>query len=75
MATSGIDMVEYGKLINKVDQLEASVERMAGQIDNLVALVNQGRGAFWVAVLVGGAISSVVTFVATKLQVVQGLIK
>lgn len=68
-------MVEYGKLINKVDQLEASVERMAGQIDNLVALVNQGRGAFWVAVLVGGAISSVVTFVATKLQVVQGLIK
>lgn len=74
MAT-GIDPIEYGKLINKVDQLEASVEKMANQIDTLVALVNQGRGAFWVAVIVGGAISSIVTFVASKMQFMQGFMK
>jgi hypothetical protein len=40
---------------------------MSTQIDALMAIVNQGRGAFWLAILVGGAISSIVTFAATKM--------
>jgi hypothetical protein len=64
---SDIDPVAFGHLTAKVDNLEKAVDKMSGQIDALMALVNQGRGAFWLAVLAGGAISSVVTFLATKL--------
>lgn len=73
--STSIDPIHYGQLINKVDQLEATVEKMAGQIDQLMALVNEGRGAFWLAVLVGGTISSVVTFFATRMQIFAGVVK
>jgi hypothetical protein len=67
-----IDPIEYGKLLSDVEQLKKTVDKMASQIDTLVALVNQGRGAFWLAIFVGGSISSVVTFVATKMQLFAG---
>jgi hypothetical protein len=71
---SDINPQEFGRLTAKVEGLEASVKKMSDQIDDLMAIVNQGRGAFWLAVLVGGAISSVVTWVASKLGVL-GLMK
>ena len=71
----GIDPIQYGGLVQKVDKLEETVDKMAAQIDDLMAIVNQGRGAFWLAIFVGGAISSVVTFVATKLQIFAGIVK
>jgi hypothetical protein len=61
------DYQQLGQLRAQVDNLESTVRKMADQIDALMAIVNQGRGAFWLAVLVGGAISSVVTFVVTKI--------
>ena len=64
---SPIDPVAFGQLTAKVENLERTVGKMASQIDDLMAIVNQGRGAFWLAVLVGGAISSAVTFLVTKL--------
>lgn len=75
MSANSIDPIKYGQLLNKVDQLEATVDKMALQIDQLMALVNQGRGAFWLAVLLGGTISSVVTFLASKMQFMQGFMK
>lgn len=72
--TQQIDLQEFGRLTAKVEHLETTVNRMSQQIDELMAIVNKGRGAFWLAVLVGGAISSVVTFVATKLGF-PGLLK
>lgn len=62
-----IDPVAFGQLTAKVDNLEKTVDKMARQIDDLMAIVNQGRGAFWLAVLAGGAISSAVTWAASKM--------
>jgi hypothetical protein len=62
-----IDPQVFGQLTAKVDNLEKTLEKMSAQVDTLMAIVNQGRGAFWLAVLVGGAISSIVTFLATKI--------
>lgn len=66
------DYQQLGQLRAQVDNLESTVKKMADQIDALMAIVNQGRGAFWLAVLVGGAISSVVTFVVTKIPLGGG---
>jgi len=70
---SVIDPQEYGQLTQQVHSLEKTVEKMATQIDELMALVNQGRGAFWLAILLGGAISSIITFLATKMGI--GILK
>ena len=75
-----IDPIHYGQLTAQVSQLrtdmekmERTIDKMAGQIDVLMGLVNQGRGAFWVALIVGGAISSVGTFLINKLQLFSSI--
>lgn len=71
---SQYDPEQFGRLSERVSILTTEVEKMRVEVANLVALVNQGRGAFWLAVLVGGAISSAVTWILTKVGL-TGLIR
>jgi hypothetical protein len=64
-----IDPVKYGVLWQKVqdyerrfDQMEAKMDKMETNIENLVALANQGRGGFWAGMALVSAISSAVGF-------------
>jgi hypothetical protein len=64
-----IDPVKYGVLWQKVqdyerrfDQMEAKMDKMETNIENLVALANQGRGGFWAGMALVSAISSTVGF-------------
>jgi hypothetical protein len=64
-----IDPVKYGVLWQKVqdyerrfDQMEAKMDKMENNIENLVALANQGRGGFWAGMALVSAISSAVGF-------------
>lgn len=70
-----IDPIHFGKLTAQVEQLEKTVDKMAIQIETLMGLVNQGRGVFWVAIILGGAISSVTTFVVSKIQLFAGFMR
>jgi len=70
-----IDPIQFGKLTAQVEQLEKSVDKMAIQIETLMGLVNQGRGVFWVAIILGGSISSVTTFVVSKMQLFAGFMR
>ena len=67
-----IDPVKYGVLWQKVqdyerrfDQMEAKMDKMESNIENLVALANQGRGGFWAGMALVSAISSAVGFVSS----------
>jgi hypothetical protein len=64
-----IDPVKYGVLWQKVqdyerrfDQMEAKMDKMESNIENLVALANQGRGGFWAGMALVSAISSAIGF-------------
>lgn len=64
-----IDPVKYGVLWQKVqdyerrfDQMEAKMDKMENNIENLVALANQGRGGFWAGMALVSAISSAIGF-------------
>jgi hypothetical protein len=64
-----IDPVKYGVLWQKVedyerrfDQMDAKIDKLEGHIEKLVALANQGRGGFWMGMVLVSAISSVVGF-------------
>lgn len=66
-----IDPVKYGALWQKVqdyerrfDEMSAKIDKLETNIDKLVALANQGRGGFWMGMVVVSAFGSVLGYVA-----------
>ena len=59
MSTPEIDLVKYGVLWQKVESMEAKIDKMESQLETLIALANKGRGGFWMGMLFVSAISSV----------------
>jgi hypothetical protein len=65
-----IDLVKYGVLWQKVedyerrfDDMDKKMTKMEGQLEQLVALANQGRGGFWAGMALVSAISSAMGYV------------
>ena len=68
---SDIDLVKYGVLWQKVedyerrfDDMDKKMTKMEGQLEQLVALANQGRGGFWVGMALVSALSSAIGYVS-----------
>ena len=64
-----IDPVRYGVLWQKVedyerrfDEMGKKMDKMEGQLEQLVGLANQGKGGFWAGMALVSAISSVVGY-------------
>jgi len=61
-----IDMRDFGRLEANVEaqgreigELKGTIDKMAKQIDDLLALANQGRGGLWAGMAIVSAASSV----------------
>ena len=59
------DPVKYGVLWQKVEGYEAKFneiarkqDKMEGQLEQLIALANQGRGGFWMGMLLVSGVST-----------------
>jgi hypothetical protein len=68
---SDIDLVKYGVLWQKVedyerrfDDMDKKMTKMEGQLEQLVALANQGRGGFWAGMALVSALSSAIGYVS-----------
>jgi hypothetical protein len=66
-----IDPVKYGVLWQKVqdyerrfDDMSAKIDKMESSIETLVALANQGRGGFWMGMVIVSAVGSVIGYFA-----------
>jgi len=64
---SEIDLVRYGALYQKVENyeqkfeaMEKKIDKMEANLDHLIALANQGRGGFWMGMLLVSAVSTIV---------------
>ena len=57
-----IDPVEYGKLLAKVDSLEAKMSEMESDIKTLLALANQSKGGFWMGMAIASALGGFITW-------------
>jgi hypothetical protein len=64
-----IDPVKYGVLWQKVqdyerrfDMMDKKIDRMEAQLDQLIALANQGRGGFWAGMALVSAASTAVGY-------------
>jgi len=59
-----IDPVRYGQLWEKVDHLNAKVDKLEEGMEELLALANKGRGGFWMGMAIVSAFSTFIGFVS-----------
>ena len=61
---SDIDLVKYGVLWQKVESMEAKIDKMEAQLDTLIELANKGRGGFWMGMALVSGISSIFGYIS-----------
>ena len=71
MNSPEIDPVKYGVLWQKVqdyerrfDDMSAKIDKMESSIETLVAMANQGKGGFWMGMVIVSAVGSVIGYFA-----------
>lgn len=60
-----IDLVKYGVLWQKVQDMDRKVDKMERQLEELLALANKGKGGLWLGMSIASAFSAFVGFVAS----------
>ena len=71
MIAPEIDPVKYGVLWQKVqdyerrfDEMSAKIDKMESSIETLVAMANQGKGGFWMGMVIVSAVGSLIGYFA-----------
>ena len=75
MADHEIDPVKYGAMWQRVNDYERRFEvidkkldKMEGQIEELLALANKGRGGFWMGMTIASSVGAVVAWLAGHMK-------
>lgn len=59
-----IDPIEYGKLVNSVENLERKVDAMDSDIKRLVAMAERSKGSLWALMGVASVAGGFMTWLA-----------
>jgi len=70
---SDIDLVKYGQLWQKVEDLTQKVDKLEDGMEQLLELANKSKGGFWVGMSIVSAISSVVGYLTHNFMNVKWL--
>ena len=57
-----IDLVKYGVLWQKVQDMDKKMDKVERQLEELVALANKGRGGLWFGMSVVSGASAVIGY-------------
>jgi hypothetical protein len=57
-----IDLVKYGVLWQKVQDMDRKVDKMERQLEELLALANKGKGGLWFGMSIVSGVSAVVGY-------------
>ncbi len=60
-----IDLVKYGVLWQKVQDMDRKVDKMERQLEELLALANKGKGGLWIGMSIASGLSALVGFLAS----------
>jgi hypothetical protein len=58
----GIDLVRYGVLWQKVQDMDKKVDKLERNIEELLALANKGKGGLWFGMSIVSGVSAVVGY-------------
>lgn len=64
----GIDLVKYGVLWQKVQDMDKKVDKMERNVEELLALANKGKGGLWFGMGVVSGVSAVVGYALNYLK-------
>ena len=64
MADGEIDLVKYGVLWQKVQDMDKKVDKMERNVEELLALANKGRGGFWMGMTIASSVGAVLAWIA-----------
>jgi hypothetical protein len=59
----GIDLVRYGVLWQKVQDMDKKFDKMERQLEQLLELANKGKGGLWFGMSIVSAASVVIGYV------------
>ena len=59
-----IDPIEYGKLVNSVENLERKVDAMEVDIKKLVAMAERSKGSLWALMGVASVAGAFISYVS-----------
>ena len=62
---SEIDLVKYGVLWQKVEELDKKVDKLEEGMEQLLALANKSRGGFWVGMMIVSGISAFIGYASS----------
>ena len=63
-----IDPVKYGVLWERVTQMDKKIDKMEGQIAELLELANKGKGGFWMGMTIASSVGAAVAWVAGHMK-------
>lgn len=63
-----IDPVKYGVLWQKVQDMDKKMDKMEGQVEELLALANKGRGGFWMGMTIASSVGAAVAWIAGHMK-------
>ena len=58
-----IDLVRYGQLWQKVEDLDRKMDKIEDQMTELLALANKSKGGLWTGMVIASAIGGIAGFV------------
>jgi hypothetical protein len=59
-----IDLVKYGVLWQKVQDMDKKVDKMERNVEELLALANKGRGGFWMGMTIASSVGAFLAWIA-----------
>ena len=63
-----IDPVKYGVLWERVQNMDKKMDKMEGQIAELLELANKSKGGFWMGMTIASGVGAFVAWVAGHLK-------
>lgn len=68
MAIEDIDLVKYGVLWQRVQEMDKKVDKMERQLEELLALANKGKGGLWFGMSVVSGVSAIVGYILSNFK-------
>jgi hypothetical protein len=63
-----IDLVKYGVLWERVQQMDKKIDKMEGQIEQLLELANKSKGGFWMGMTIASAVGGIAGWVISHMK-------
>lgn len=61
-----VNPMTYGALLQRMNDMDKKIDKMGGQLEELVALANRPRGGFWIGMSIISTLSAIAGFVVSN---------